>query len=197
MTTPPPNEIHQLRLKQLAIFIRESEQVLADWDAYSDEHTDLDGWPHDDHAYGLRASRRDADTWRSFNRVRSFAKNLLATAEVQLQRLPARHIQNRWAWQLATLDTALDRLSALQSDWLTVRDSLSPSAKPGTEEYDAALAERNAEVWHYLDEWASHGQAVLDIHTATQHNPPPLPAIAPVRAPASPAQATKPTTARR
>ncbi|MFK4222244.1 hypothetical protein [Streptomyces sp. NPDC019890] len=197
MTTPPPNEIHELRLKALATFIRESDKILVNWDAYSDEHTDLDGWPHDARSYGLRASRRDADAWRSFNRVRSFAKDLLATAEVQLQQLPARTIQSRWAWQLATLDTALVELSALQRDWLNVRDSLPPSAKPGTEEYDEPLAERYAEAWHYLDEWSSHGQAVLDIHAAAQHSPPRVLAITPVQAPAAPAQAAKPSTARR
>ncbi|WP_405421531.1 hypothetical protein [Streptomyces erythrochromogenes] len=56
-----------------------------------------------------------------------------------------------------------------------------PSVQPGTEEYDGPLAERNAEAWHYLDEWSLHGQAVLDIHNA-MHRSQSRPAPAPVAA---------------
>ncbi|WP_405734811.1 hypothetical protein OG607_41130 [Streptomyces sp. NBC_01537] len=195
MSTATPNEIHQLRLQQLAAFLRDSELILTAWDAYSDEHTGNDGWPHDTETYGRRAARRDADTWRSFNRVRQCAKDLIATAEVQLQQLPSASTQSRWAWQLATLDGALDRLTALQREWLDAREILPPSARPGTEAYDDVIGNRNAEAWHSLNEWSAHGQALLDIHAAAQHTPPPPPATAP--APAAPAQAAKPTAARR
>ncbi|KMS74095.1 hypothetical protein ACM01_15855 [Streptomyces viridochromogenes] len=176
-TARTPAEVHRERLHQLAVFLRESEQILADWDAYSEDHSDLDGWPLDDVAYGLRAAQRDADTWRSFNRVRSFAKDLLATAEVQVQQLNAAHLQPRWPWQLATLDYALKQLDALQQDWLEARDALPPSARPGSPAYDDALAERNAEAWSSLDDWASHGKAVLEIQATAQDLPPRSPAL--------------------
>lgn len=184
--TPSPHQIHQHQLEQLAIYLRESEQLLADWDTYSDEHTDLDGWPHDAHAYGMRAGQRDADTWHAFNRVRSSAKQLLATAETQLRQLPADQIQSRWSWQLAVLDTALDYLAALQDEWLDTRDSLPASARPGTAEYDDARAERDADAWHYLGEWASHGQALREINSAARKAPsslapPPITVPAPGR----------------
>ncbi|WP_052230206.1 hypothetical protein [Streptomyces sp. CT34] len=168
--------IHRERLHQLAVFLRESEQILADWDAYAEEHTDLDSWPLDHVAYGLRAAKRDADTWRSFNRVRSFAKDLLATAEVQVQQLNAAHLQSRWPWQLGTLDDALRQLDALQQQWLEARDALPSSAQPGTLAYDGALAERNAEAWSYLDDWAGHGKVLLEIQAAAQDLPPRPPA---------------------
>ncbi|MEU5148818.1 hypothetical protein AB0G42_16710 [Streptomyces yangpuensis] len=197
MTTSAPHATHELRLRQLALYLSEAERILAAWDTYSDENTDLDGWPHDDTAYGLRQSQRDAETWRAFNRVRHGAQELLATAEVQLQKLPGRSIQPRWAWQIATLHTALDHLTTLQSEWLDLRDTLPPSARPGLEGYDEPLAEPNAKAWHYLDEWVLHGQAVLDIYTTVRQRRPGLTTLAPAPTPALPGQAATPAPARR
>ncbi|MGP9017661.1 hypothetical protein ACT1U9_04520 [Streptomyces sp. BR1] len=194
-TAPAPDEIHRERLHQLAAFLRESEQILADFDAWREEHSDLDGWPLDDDEHGRRAVKRDADTWRSFNRVRSFAKDLLATAEVQVQQLNASHLQSRWPWQLGVLDDALTQLGTLQQQWLEARDALPPTARPGSFAYDDALAERNEEAWSYLDDWATHGHALLEIQSAVQELPPRSPAltstttharpVAPVAAPSS------------
>ncbi|MFE0380168.1 hypothetical protein ACFW1M_32450 [Streptomyces inhibens] len=192
-----PNEIHQQRLEQLAVFIRESAQIRADWDAYAEQHTDLDDVPHDVGAYVRRASRRDAEIWRAFNRVRPGAKALVATAETQLQHLPARAIQPRWAWQLGVLHTALDHLAVLQEEWLAIRDSLPPSARPGTWLYDDERAQRNAEAGHYIDEWASAGETVLEIHQAAQQAPSPLTITPPVPAPAPLVSASRTTRARR
>ncbi|MFE0211529.1 hypothetical protein ACFWY7_12710 [Streptomyces sp. NPDC059001] len=74
-------------------------------------------------------------------------------------------------WQLGVLRDALDRLDALHEEWLHTRDSLPVAARPGTPDYDDALAEYHAESWSYLDDWASHGQTVLDINTAARHAP--------------------------
>ncbi|WP_253917082.1 hypothetical protein [Streptomyces sp. MNP-20] len=172
-----PDAIHRERLHQLAVFLRESEQILADFDAWREEHSDLDGWPLDDAGHSRRAVKRDADTWRSFNRVRSFAKELLATAEVQMQQLNPAHIQSRWIWQLGVLDDALKQLDVLQQEWLEARDALPPSARPGSFAYDDTLAERNEEAWSYLDDWASHGTALLEIQAAVQDLPPRSPAL--------------------
>ncbi|MFG3282122.1 hypothetical protein [Streptomyces sp. NPDC048111] len=166
-------------MNQLAVFLRESEQILADFDAWREEHSDLDGWPLDDDEHSRRAVKRDADTWRSFNRVRAFAKELVATAEAQVQQLNAAHLQSRWPWQLSVLDGALTQLGALEQDWLETRDALPPTARPGTFAYDDAVAERNDEAWSYLDDWSTHGKALLEIHAAAQDLPPRSPALAP------------------
>lgn len=142
----------------------ESREILAAWDAYSDEHTDLDGWPHDPLSYGQRMMRRDADTWSSFNRIRYAAREMLATAEVQVQQLNPASIQTRWAWQLSELTTALSQLQKLQDEWLDTRDALPSEAAPGTQEFDDAFAERNEEAWSYLDTWSAQGQALIEIH---------------------------------
>lgn len=85
--------------------------------------------------------------------------------------LPAHAVQNRWVWQLGTLRDALDRLDALHEQWLQTRDSLPADARPGTPAFDDALAEYHAEAWSCLDDWATHGHAVHDIHTAARHAP--------------------------
>lgn len=184
-------------MQQLARYVHESDQILTAWDAYSDKHTDPDGWPHAPEAYRRRAARRDADTWRAFTRVRSCAKELLATAEVQLQQLDATAVQSHWVWQLATLEEALDELNCLQQQWLERLAELPASAGPGTKEYDDTLTERNAEAWHYLNEWSNHGQVLLDVHTAARHAPQPLLTSAPAHVPAPPAAAAKTSSARR
>ncbi|MFE9407444.1 hypothetical protein ACFYN0_01370 [Streptomyces sp. NPDC006704] len=191
-TAPADNEIHCERLHQLAAVLRESEQILADFDAWREEHSDLDGWPLDDDEHSRHAVKRDADTWRSFNRVRAFAKDLLATAEVQVQQLNPAHLQSRWPWQLGVLDHALTQLGALQQQWLEARDALPPNAGPGSFAYDDALAERNEEAWCYLDDWSTHGKALLEIQAAAQDHPPRPPALAaatPHALPAAPAVA--------
>ncbi|MEI5100894.1 hypothetical protein RB200_23130 [Streptomyces sp. PmtG] len=176
-TPTPSNAIHEERLQQLALFLRESEQILTGFDAWREEHSDLDGWPLDDAEHSRHAVRRDADTWRSFNRVWPFAKELLATAEVQMQHLDPAHSQSRWPWQLSVLDHALKRLDALQQEWVEARNVLPPSAGPGNFAYDDALAERNEEAWTYLEDWSNHGQALLEVQAAIQQAPPRSPSL--------------------
>jgi hypothetical protein len=164
--------------------VSDSKKILDAWDAYSEEHTDLDGWPYDDHAYGMRASRRDADTAEAFEPLRYGARHLLATAETQLTQLPKNTVQSRWVYQLGVLTDALDRLDELHEQWLQDREALPATAKPGTAEFDDALARHHAESWSYLDDWACHGKALREIDTAARKAPSPLapaPAPAPLR----------------
>ncbi|MFJ9712833.1 hypothetical protein [Streptomyces sp. NPDC101234] len=164
--------------------MRDSKKILDAWDTYSDEHTDLDGWPYDEYAYGLRASQRDADTAEAFEPLRYGARHLLATAETQLTQLPQKTVQSRWVYQLGLLHTAFDRLDELHQQWLLTRDALPATATPGTPDFDDALAEHHAESWSYLDDWATHGTALREINTAARKAPSPLvPAsvLAPVR----------------
>ncbi|MEV7888438.1 hypothetical protein ACWD3I_29775 [Streptomyces sp. NPDC002817] len=181
LTAPPscPSVLHHQRLNQLTAFVRTSEQILDTWDTYSDQHTDPDGWPHDEDPYGHRAARRDAETWEAAAQIRPFARDLLSTAAVQLQHLPARTIQPAWPWHLTAADDALDQLDAVEADWSTHLDSLPPGAGPGTAAYDNLVDARNAEAWHALNELTLHTQAILAIHAAAQAAPPRLDAVAP------------------
>ncbi|WP_245689486.1 hypothetical protein [Streptomyces chattanoogensis] len=98
-------------------------------------------------------------------------------------------MQNRWGYrgyQVGVLHTALDRLDALHEEWQRARESLPADARPGTPAFDDALAEHHAESWSYLDDWATHGHAIVDINAAAQHAPSllaPPPTITAVPAP--------------
>ncbi|WP_244188960.1 hypothetical protein [Streptomyces yokosukanensis] len=101
-------------------------------------------------------------------------------------------MQNRWGFQLGVLATALDRLDALHEQWERTRDSLPADARPGTPVFDDALAEHHAECWTYLDDWASHGDALGEINSAARHAPSLLaPPPTAVRAPGRTASAGK------
>ncbi|MFC9464370.1 hypothetical protein [Streptomyces coelicoflavus] len=155
-------------LRRLNAYLRDSERILASWDAFTEFNTDLDGWPFDQDAYGRRAALRDAHTAAAFAGVRSGARQLLATARLQLQRLPPHLTRDTWRGQLTILEQALHRLDAMDSQWIQTRAQLPADAQPGTEQYVDALDEHHAECWSYLDDWACHGQAILDIHAATR-----------------------------
>lgn len=130
----------------------------------------------------MRASQRDADTLTAFEPLRYGARHLLATAETQLAQLPENTVQSRWVYQLGVLHAALDRLDELHEQWLQTRDALPATAKPGTADFDDALAEHHAESWSYLDDWATHGKALREINTVARKAPSPL---APTPAPAA------------
>ncbi|CAM5243406.1 hypothetical protein SHIRM173S_09199 [Streptomyces hirsutus] len=59
----------------------------------------------------------------------------------------------------------LDRLDTLHQEWQQTCAGLPLTARPGTPRYDDALADHDAEAWSYLDDWATHGHAVIDINT--------------------------------
>jgi hypothetical protein len=200
MRKPPTTKMtttrHELQLRQLERYLRESERILAAWDAYSDEHTDNDGWPLDTDAYGRRAAQRDAETWRAFERVRGSAKELLATAETELKRIPSTLSRTAWPWQLGVLENALTQIDDLQRQWLSTRETLPWNAVPGTDAYDDTIGDRNEEAWHPLSEWRDHGQALLDIHATLQHAPALHQALTKRRTTAPPAPAESPPTYR-
>ena len=120
----------------------------------------------------MRQSQLHADTAIAFEDVRAGARYLLATADIQLRNIPPNKTQNRWGYQLSVLNTALDRLDALDEDWQETRDIL-PSG-PGTPLFDDALADHHTESWSYLDDWATHGYVLIDINSAARHTPSPL-----------------------
>ncbi|MDX3855626.1 hypothetical protein [Streptomyces sp. AK02-01A] len=131
----------------------------------------------------MRASQRDADTAEAFEPLRYGARHLLTTAETQLAHLAENTVQGRWVYQLGVLRDALDRLDELHEQWLATRDALTTTAKPGTADFDDALAEHHAESWSYLDDRATHGKALREINTAARKARSPL-APTPVPAPA-------------
>ncbi|WP_371665731.1 hypothetical protein OG306_29380 [Streptomyces sp. NBC_01241] len=189
----PGSQEHRLYLSQLALYLRHSRQILTAWDHYSARHSDPETFqPHDEDAYGLRQQQRDAHTLAAFGRVYYHADELVHVAEQQLAQLSVSDRTRRFAWQVRELHEATECLYAVHDDWLTVRAALPESARPGTAAYEEPLAESYAEAWHYLDQWAIHGQALFAVNALAERQsktgaptagaaPPAPAAAAPVR----------------
>lgn len=129
----PESPAHRLYLRQLAIYLRHSRQILAAWDLYSDRYSDPETFqPHDEDAYGRRQQKRDADTLSAFGRVYHHADELVDVAERQLAELSPSDRTRRYAWQVRELRDATQRLYAVYDDWRAVRAALPESARPGT-----------------------------------------------------------------
>lgn len=166
---------HRAGVKLVEDFTRNSKGILDEWTAYSDAHTDLDGWPEGDHAYSRRQQQRNADTAALFEPIHGWVgRLLLATAEVQLASLPTAAVQPRWGYQIGVLRDALDQLAALEDEWTRTMDDLGPGEGPGTAAFEAALATHHSESWTHLDTWTTHGPVLREINTATRQSSSPL-----------------------
>ncbi|MFD9069081.1 hypothetical protein [Streptomyces lasiicapitis] len=181
----PGSPSHRLYLSQLALYLRHSRQILAAWDAYSDQHSDPETFqPHDEDAYGLRQQKRDADTLAAFGRVYYHAVQLVHVAEKQLAQLQPSERTRRYGWQVRELRKATERLYAVHDDWHAVYRALPESTGPGTKAYEEPLAESYAEAWSHLDQWAIHGQALFAVNALAERQ---LRANAPTGVVAAPA----------
>ena len=49
-----------------------------------------------------------------------------------------------------------------------MRDKLPESARPGTKAYDEPVADSHAEAWHYLDQWANHGEVLFGVNALAE-----------------------------
>ncbi|MEU5162283.1 hypothetical protein AB0G74_22130 [Streptomyces sp. NPDC020875] len=143
------------------------------WQTYEDIATDLDGRPYDEDAQRRAQRRRNAAAWAAFEPVSQLAVRLVVSAENRLADLPSTLVQSRWVSQLGALTAAAHGLTVVRATWEEELDSLPPTARPGTPAYDTVTAERNASAWLLLEEWALHGQAVLDIRAAVPQRPRP------------------------
>ncbi|MFJ9789422.1 hypothetical protein [Streptomyces globosus] len=168
---------HQEIAGRLAVFLRAADTALDTWDLYSDEHTDLDGWPYDPEAYDGRKAERDRAVWMAFSPLREEASVLLDVAEADLDRIPLSSVQQRWAWQLGQLRDALARIETARTEY---QELLTAHPHASREARHSAVDARNAEAWNALYSWSVHGRAVLEIRTTA------------VRAAAGPRLATTP-----
>jgi hypothetical protein len=93
-------------------------------------------------------------------------EELLTAAEQQLTVLPASKGQPHWRDTLNRLDRARIGLENARAVWRTERDALHADAVPSTDGYDEPLAERNADAWSYLCDWADGGHVLNQIAKA-------------------------------
>ncbi|MFE5647550.1 hypothetical protein ACFQ8Q_00305 [Streptomyces cyaneofuscatus] len=156
---------HRLRLRQLALYLRHSRQILAAWNLYSSRHSDpVTGRPHDEDTYGRRQQKRDSDTLSAFSRIYYHADELVHAADQQLAQLSGSDRTRHYSWQVRELDDAAGRLHAV----LVALNQDRPG--PGTKEYEEALAEGYADAWPYLHQWTSHGQALFAINALAERS---------------------------
>ncbi|MER7050458.1 hypothetical protein [Streptomyces jumonjinensis] len=153
---------------RLAASVEAGEKVLADWDAVSDGLCDAEGWPLDDR-YGLRQRQRDADMWAQFAPYLTEGTALIVPAEDVLPDLDQdQRLEHRWDQRLRALREVLDGGRRVHDAWLSVENALVPG-HPRTEEVRSrALAERNAEGWHYALTWTENASALVEIAQAAQ-----------------------------
>ncbi|MEW1551637.1 hypothetical protein [Streptomyces tsukubensis] len=153
---------------RLAASIEAGEKVLADWDAVSDSLCDGEGWPLDDQ-YGVRQQQRDADMWTQFAPYLTDGTALIVPAEDILPDLDqGERLKHRWDQRLRALRECLDGGRRVHDTWLAVENALVPG-HPRTGEVRArALAERNAEGWHYALTWNENASALVEIARAAK-----------------------------
>ncbi|MEW1699030.1 hypothetical protein ACIQCR_31215 [Streptomyces sp. NPDC093249] len=152
---------------RLKTFLVESELILAAWDAYSGEHSDADGWPFDEAAYGWRMVQRDAETRRAFLPLQPCARQLLALAAVQIQRLGKHGVAPHWACHLRELGQALEHLEGLRREHTAVRETRRVSGPVPRETFVDSVAEFNEEAWSHLRTWADKGHVLFDIRAVS------------------------------
>ncbi|WP_433892559.1 hypothetical protein [Streptomyces sp. CA-111067] len=85
--------------------------------------------------------------------------------------MPVAERQPHWQDTLTRLDQARTGLETTYAYWRAECDALLPTSRPGTEAYDEPLAERNAEAWSYLCDWADGSYVLTQIaRTAAGQN---------------------------
>ena len=183
MSLEPGSRAHRLYLRQLALYLRHSRQILAVWNHYSSRHSDPETFqPHDEDAYRLRQQQRNTDTLSAFGRMYYHADELVHVAEQQLAQMAPSDRTRRYAWQVRELHEATQRLYAVHDEWRAVRDKLPESARPGTKAYDESLVDSLAEAWHYLEQWAIHGEVLFALNAlAERQTQQAAPAMSPLR----------------
>jgi hypothetical protein len=181
--TPSPVAVHRRRIKELKRFIHVGEHIIASWENYTEEHTDHSGLPHDESDYAEHERHRNARLWWTFTDIRHNIPQLLTTAEFQLQQIPARSVQTRWAWQLNALTSAQDSLKELRAEWENTRDTLLANVWPGMEEYEEPARDRNTAAVEHIVTWVTHGPVIGEIHTAAVSTIPAPPALTTTPAP--------------
>ncbi|MEU3553372.1 DUF317 domain-containing protein [Streptomyces fragilis] len=165
-------EEHQRRLRQLALFLRDSARIDAAWHARL-ARAGGDGEPPSDRPYARAplVRRRDAELWRAFNRIRFHALTLLDVARAQMRDLPDELVEPSWADKLDALDKSISYLNFLHQEWVDHRELLPAEITPGSEEFAAMIAERNAEGRLEIRVWAEKGHVLQDIHAAACPEP--------------------------
>ncbi|MEU2223045.1 hypothetical protein [Streptomyces sp. NPDC018347] len=136
--------------------IREASDA---WDAVSDSFCDTDGWPVDEHG----KVKRDAEAWRHVEVFLDHGPEVLAGVRATARSADYAEgpISEDLRW-LRGIDATLEHAGQLQREWdqiLVLMDASMPGSRQLYE--GRAKEERNADGWHYADELAIRGPALV------------------------------------
>ncbi|MFJ6101890.1 hypothetical protein ACIQHY_12930 [Streptomyces sp. NPDC092359] len=152
----------------LAAAVAGIRQASDAWDAVSDSFCDTDGWPVDEQGYEEDKVKRDAEAWRHVEVFLDHGPEVLA--DVRAAARSADYAEGpvsedlRW---LRGIDATLEHAGRLQREWdqtLVIMEASMPGSRQLYE--GRAQEERNADGWHYADELAIRGPALV---RATDH----------------------------
>ncbi|MFF6884597.1 hypothetical protein ACFY9F_15595 [Streptomyces sp. NPDC012421] len=140
--------------------IREASDA---WDAVSDSFCDTDGWPVDEQGYEDGKVKRDAEAWRHVEVFLDHGPEVLAGVRATARSVD--YVEGplsedlRW---LRGIDATLEHAGQLQREWDQIL-ALMDASMPGSRKlYEGkAQEERNADGWHYADELAIRGPALV------------------------------------
>ncbi|WUQ09828.1 hypothetical protein OG259_38110 [Streptomyces sp. NBC_00250] len=153
----------QRHIPALASAIAGIRQASDAWDAVSDSYCDADGWPVDEKGYEDGKVRRDAEAWRHVEVFLDHGPEVLAS--VHAAACGADYVEGPISEDLRRLrgiDTALEHAGQLRREWDQIM-ALMDASLPGSRKlYEGrAQEERNADGWHYADELAIRGLALV------------------------------------
>ncbi|MGK4581702.1 hypothetical protein [Kitasatospora sp. HPMI-4] len=144
---------HRLTVMEGAL---QGAQLAVDhWDSISDGLSDEQGWPLDDQLYGDGVVRRDAFALAHLQQVLPHVDGLLQNGRTAQASLPPGPAADRANWQLGELEGAFAGVGEILHRW---QDILTRTTT--VDGYKEALEERNAEAWHDVHTWLSHGPAL-------------------------------------
>ncbi|MFE2559703.1 hypothetical protein ACFXGT_27475 [Streptomyces sp. NPDC059352] len=133
------------------------------WDAVSDSFCDHDGWPVDEQGYEDGKVKRDAEAWKHVEVFLAQGPEVLAGVRAAARgadyvKGPASEDLRR----LRGIDTTLERAGQLQREWDQIM-ALMDASLPGSRKLYESEAEenRNSDGWHYADELAFQGPALV------------------------------------
>ncbi|WP_406080449.1 hypothetical protein OG468_08515 [Streptomyces zaomyceticus] len=133
------------------------------WDAVSDSFCDADGWPLDEKGYEDGKVKRDAEAWRHAEVFLDHGPKVLAGVRAAAR--GADYVEGpisedlRW---LRGIDATLEHAGQLRREWDQIM-ALMDASLPGSRKLYESQAEenRNADGWHYADELAIRGPALV------------------------------------
>ncbi|MFF8805561.1 hypothetical protein [Streptomyces omiyaensis] len=147
----------------LAAAVAGIRQASDAWDAVSDSFCDTDGWPVDEQGYEDGKVKRDAEAWRHVEVFLDHGPEVLAGVRAAAR--SADYTEGPISEDLRGLrgiERTLGHAAKLHHEWDQIM-ALMDASMPGSRKLyeDRAKEERNADGWHYADELAIRGPALV------------------------------------